>query len=321
MQQLDWYQIAYLDAAVVNVLAGGSSEPFWQQAYTWVIRWLKVAVDLNGADEPHLRWIATLVADESRLAALVQHTVEICGRRPEPSPSVDLPGVTRRLVRGRVVDDRPARIASNMADWHAREWSVLDPPLRRSIVLGLQMAARSDVTISRREGVSGRRPLPIGCRSGSWALWDIGTLPVSVRDALRRAVVELCSLSSRPEEFASFFEPGSSRVQPSDPTGGEPPVRSGPLAGQVVSFLDQLMVFRSEAVRLAVQAGARCRPALASKVTLLVLGERPDRDGVLQGVARRQAAGQRLEVIDETEFRARLAAPAGLPASEDPAGG
>ena len=402
MDQATLYKDAYFDAAVVNSLVEKLDEPFWQQAYTSVIRWIRIAAELAGTEEPDLRRIAALAADDGKLKKLVEKAFEKCGDH-----TVGLPGVKRPAVGPRN-EERELRehTARNLRRWHSQEWSSLHPKLRRSITEGLHLAAHSDVVVYPRNGTVNGEGVPIGERRGPWKDWNQETLRLRIAGSMQKATAKLRG------ETKEMLERARARAQPAE-TGGpngpaatqgndaggewnstklqrtvrnieglvrktravnselqngiQPPRDSGrtesieanrlietaqrtavdlldgaiemaarlrvisskeekewrersgklaqqnpttdePLRGRQTCFTGKLTLPRHEAILMALRAGAHCQASLSWKTTLLVKGTTEPQNQMQANAAKRQAGGQKIEIIDEVEFRRRATA-------------
>ena len=209
MDQATLYEDAYFDAAVVNSLVEKLDEPFWQQAYTSVIRWIRIAAELAGTEEPDLRRIAALAADDGKLKELVEKAFEKCGDH-----TVGLPGIKRPAVGPRD-EERELRehTARNLRRWHNEEWSNLHPKLRRSITEGLHLTAHSDLVVYPRNGTVNGEGVPIGERRGPWKDWNEGTLPLRIAGSIQKATAKLRG------ETNEILERARARAQPAQ-TGG-----------------------------------------------------------------------------------------------------
>ena len=167
-QAESWYEIARIDAAIVASLRGRDPEPFWVQAYAWVIARVKTAADIAGRKEPDLRAIAALLTDDDAgLHELVGAAARTAGNTDDAGRD---PG---------------------LQDWFDKDWNGLDPKLQESIRKGLQTAADSDLTVRPSKGPHRGTAIPIGRRRGPWRDWDTTTLPRHTRLAIRAATDEL----------------------------------------------------------------------------------------------------------------------------------
>ena len=166
----DWYPAAYVDAVLVNHLVGKPREPFWEQAYTSFIRWLKLAAELGGTPEPDLRQVAAFALDPERLAAFVAQAEALGG--------ADASSDYRRT-------------ASDLRRWHDEEWLGLDSRLRAKLSAGFQVAAQSPFQLSRRTRSGGVDRVPLGRRCGPWSEWGLEPLPGPLAQAVAAACREV----------------------------------------------------------------------------------------------------------------------------------
>ena len=172
---LDPYSLAYQIASLVNQLFGKGKEPFWQQAYTNLVKFVillhriaddyvtlqdvyRTAVDEErlerkiGKAREALDFVAEvrLEADEyARLAPTLPagkrdwEFDEVAGEmcvRPDPELSKALADQDAKL---RLVEPEPVgpeqRELQAVVTWHVHDWSKLDSRLRSSIVEGLSV--------------------------------------------------------------------------------------------------------------------------------------------------------------------------------------
>ena len=173
---LDSYSLAYTVASLLNQLFGKSKEPFWQQAYTNLIRWL---IELHRALPDQwvtFRDLYHCAIDPKRIDEKLKQAHTLDG--PAPLPHIVIPGSAVALHPGRlnnyqwesasddrartpydqdlldtlhalgipttIEDDRrpPSEHAQRVAAierWYRFDWLQLDPKLRTSIVEGVSV--------------------------------------------------------------------------------------------------------------------------------------------------------------------------------------
>ncbi len=172
--QLDSYSLAYTVASLINQLFGRSKEPFWQQAYVNLVRWIIELHRMRPARWVTLRDVYRCTLDPRRIEKLIA----------EVEASVAPPATVRiriaDLARGgvelkawswkpvgdgdvRTTDDAALREkltalgitfeagGKGAADperrerldaiqrWYRQDWMMLDPKLRSSIIEGLSV--------------------------------------------------------------------------------------------------------------------------------------------------------------------------------------
>lgn len=163
MSPTETYEVAYLDAALVNAVAGKPREPFWQQAYCRLIELVRTAAEVVALPEPSLGEIAGLVADPVRLNGLVL-----------------------AAVAAGSVGDEPARVG-DLRRWLDADWLQLPERLREQLVGGLAAVAGDARRVARSVRGGRREPVPLGSRVGSWDGWDLSALPADVGEAVAAA--------------------------------------------------------------------------------------------------------------------------------------
>ena len=159
---------------MINQLFGRSKEPFWQQAYVNLVRWIielhrmspRPWVTLRdvyrGTLDPELikRRIAEVEAGIDGPAAIRVRTAELSGRMgaatgwawepagdgvvrakddPELREQLKASGIAFEVVRlGAADPERRERLAA-VKRWHEQDWQALDQKLRSSIIEGLSV--------------------------------------------------------------------------------------------------------------------------------------------------------------------------------------
>ncbi|MYJ68849.1 MAG: hypothetical protein F4087_10130, partial [Gemmatimonadetes bacterium] len=176
---MDSYSLAYTVATLLNQLFGKGKEPFWQQAYTNLIRWLielhralpeqwvtfrdlyhcAIAPDLIGQKieqartldgPPPTSWIVVSRLDlhRHRGDGLLEHQWHPAGHDGERVRTLYdkdlLDALTARGIEAAIeVDRRPpsehAQRVAAIERWYHYDWLQLDPKLRTSIVEGVSV--------------------------------------------------------------------------------------------------------------------------------------------------------------------------------------
>ncbi len=170
---LDPYSLAYQIASLLNQLFGKGKEPFWQQAYTNLV---KFVILLHRVADGYvtLRDVYLTVLDESRLEARIGGAREALGFRsearaavqeygrvaatlprrdwdydegagemfvtadPELIAALDEQGATYRLAEPDAASPEQRELQT-VIRWHAHDWSKLDSRLRSSIAEGVSV--------------------------------------------------------------------------------------------------------------------------------------------------------------------------------------
>ena len=170
---LDPYSLAYQVASLLNQLFGKGKEPFWQQAYTNLVKFV-ILLHRIADDYVTLQDVYRTVLDEERLEQKIARTREALrfepevrlGAKeyarlkftlPERSWEYDEPvgqmhvRADEELVKAldeqeavyKLVDPEPVgegqRLLQTVVTWHRHDWSRLDNRLRSSIVEGISV--------------------------------------------------------------------------------------------------------------------------------------------------------------------------------------
>ena len=175
---IDSYSLAYGVASLINQLFGKSREPFWQQAYTNLVRWIIEVHRLLPGGWVTLRDIYRCTVDVEIFAGKIREAQDVADRlRPvravvangdlathlepledwawEPVPGTDKsacalgPKLEARLKRLKVAytteaagDGAGSEYAEQVeavARWYLKDWMELDAKLRTSIVEGISV--------------------------------------------------------------------------------------------------------------------------------------------------------------------------------------
>ena len=174
---LDTYSLAYSISTLINQLFGKSREPFWQQAYTNLVRWIIELHRLLPGGWVTLRDVYRCTIDAELFARRIQETKDLAEKAspeyvviagtdmiaadgaldgwPWSGLSTDgtlrcrldpeLPGeLTRRGIRFQVEggagagSELRARVEA-IERWYRNDWTALDAKLRTSIVEGISV--------------------------------------------------------------------------------------------------------------------------------------------------------------------------------------
>ena len=160
----DAYANARVDAAVAEAIAGINNEPFWVQAQTNMIRWVRIGSQLAEEPEPGSRSIAETASSTVKLEALVAKA------RDQAQTTND-------------IDE-----AQELERWLTHDWLPLDARLKSRLTKTLADAGAEPITLTSRDG---RRTIRLCERTGSWDQWDPASLPDNARRAAEDALTEL----------------------------------------------------------------------------------------------------------------------------------
>ena len=175
---LDSYSLAYAVASLINQLFGKSREPFWQQAYTNLVRWIIEVHRLLPGGWVTLRDVYRCTVDAKLFADRIREAQDVAdGMRPmravvanadlnahlepledwawEPVPGTDksacrldpkLEACLKRLkvaykteAAGDGAGSEYAEQVEAVARWYLNDWMALDAKLRTSIVEGISV--------------------------------------------------------------------------------------------------------------------------------------------------------------------------------------
>ena len=186
------YENSRIDAVVVEALAGDErpggelariiderlcggelhaddKEAFRVEAYTNIMRWLRIAHRIAGDPDPGIAAIAETARSTARLTVLSERAAD---RAATPDALSDVRGFVKFLTG---------------------EWLALHSTLGMRLDETLSYVGAMGVTVTSRDGTRMSR---VGERSGSWSLWDPESLPVAARTAALEAIEELRAGSS-----------------------------------------------------------------------------------------------------------------------------
>ncbi len=170
---LDSYSLAYTVASLINQLFGRSKEPFWQQAYVNLVRWIielhrmtperwvtlrdvyRATVDPERI-ERKIEEVESLVAPPARVriraADLAARPGDLGAWSWVPAGggtvrAADEPALRERLaalgtafeVERQAADPARRERLDAVRRWYGQDWLMLDPKLRSSIVEGLSV--------------------------------------------------------------------------------------------------------------------------------------------------------------------------------------
>ena len=171
---LDSYSLAYTIASLINQLFGRSKEPFWQQAYVNLVRWIIVLYRMSPEPWVTLRDVYRCTLDANLVDRKIAQVEDTVGRpamvriRAEDllAHAAELKAWTWKSVGGgavRAKDGKAVReaLAKLAVDheveapvpvdperrerldavrrWHEKDWKALDQKLRSSIIEGLSV--------------------------------------------------------------------------------------------------------------------------------------------------------------------------------------
>ncbi len=171
--ELDSYSLAYTVASLINQLFGRSKEPFWQQAYVNLVRWIIELHRMSPARWVTLRDVYQCALDPKRIerkiaevasrveppgavrvpmAALASHGDELAAcawktaggaaRAPDDAAlrqQLGKLGVAFEVEPPAAGDPARRERLDAIRRWHVQDWQALDPKPRSSIIEGLSV--------------------------------------------------------------------------------------------------------------------------------------------------------------------------------------
>ena len=288
---LDSYSLAYTVASLLNQLFGKGKEPFWQQAYTNLVRWIielyRVLPPQDGSDTPGwvtLRDVYHCAIDKALFAKKIKEaqtyaddmgddwiTIDAAAMRGDEAQTFALTalGFTPHPARP---DRRRARTAAAVLK-HVKEHTITHDRERA------ESASAQEIRL-RVEAVH------------RWYVHDWNTLDNKIRSSIVEGVSVFLSMFDLPSVARVFCPPAPEARQRRRPAGQEPTDTHGtdttPLAAIALSGdlppLDQL-IERGKVLALNMPAGTN--PALARAIGVML------KNAWLQSLLRRPATMQR----------------------------
>ena len=171
---LDSYSLAYTIASLINQLFGRSKEPFWQQAYVNLVRWIIVLYRMSPEPWVTLRDVYRCTLDSNLIDRKIAQVEDTVGRpamvRIQAGALLahaaelktwtwkSVGGGTVRAKDGKAVREELAKLGVDyeveapvpvdpvrrerldaVRRWHEKDWKALDQKLRSSIIEGLSV--------------------------------------------------------------------------------------------------------------------------------------------------------------------------------------
>ena len=288
---LDSYSLAYTVASLLNQLFGKGKEPFWQQAYTNLVRWIielyRILPPQDGSDTPGwvtLRDVYHCAIDKALFAKKIKEaqtyaadmgddwiTIDAAAMRGDEAQTFALTALGFRPHPSRP-DRRRARTTAAVLK-HVTEHTITHDRERA------ESASAQEIRL-RVEAVH------------RWYVHDWNTLDNKIRSSIVEGVSVFLSMFDLPSVARVFCPPAPEARQRRRPAGQEPTDTHGtdttPLAAIALSGdlppLDQL-IERGTVLALNMPAGTN--PALARAIGVML------KNAWLQALLRRPATMQR----------------------------
>ena len=288
---LDAYSLAYTVASLLNQLFGKGKEPFWQQAYTNLVRWIielyRVLPPQDGSDTPGwvtLRDVYHCAIDKALFAKKIKEAQTYADDMGDDWITIDA-----AAMRGDEAQTF-ALTALGFAPHPSR------PDRRRARTTAAVLTHVTEHTITHdRERAESASAQEIRLRveaAHRWYVHDWNTLDNKIRSSIVEGVSVFLSMFDLPSVARVFCPPAPEARQRRRPAGQEPTDTHGtdttPLAAIALSGdlppLDQL-IERGTVLALNMPAGTN--PALARAIGVML------KNAWLQALLRRPATMQR----------------------------
>ena len=288
---LDSYSLAYTVASLLNQLFGKGKEPFWQQAYTNLVRWIielyRVLPPQDGSDTPGwvtLRDVYHCAIDKALFAKKIKEAQTYAADMGDDWITIDA-----AAMRG----DEAQTFALTALGFTPHPSR---PDRRRARTNAAVLKHVTEHTITHdRERAESASAQEIRLRVEAvhrWYVHDWNTLDNKIRSSIVEGVSVFLSMFDLPSVARVFCPPAPEARQRRRPAGQEPTDTHGtdttPLAAITLSGdlppLDQL-IERGKVLALNMPAGTN--PALARAIGVML------KNAWLQALLRRPATMQR----------------------------
>ncbi len=269
---LDSYSMAYGVASLINQLFGKSREPFWQQAYTNLVRWIVELHRLLPRGWVTLRDVYRCTVDAELLAAKIG---EARAMADEVRPLRAMIAATDLTEHKNALEDA----AWEAVPGTARVGCRLDPPLRAKLKeLGVAYETEPVGGDAGKEFAESVEAIE------RWYDKDWSALDAKLRTSIVEGISVFLSLFDQPDVAAVFCPP-----PPTDATSGERDDTGGP--AHPVPGLRRRLPPLSDLIEggkvLALNMPAGANPALARAIGVLL------KNAWMQALLRRPAEAAR----------------------------
>ncbi|MDE0259997.1 MAG: TraM recognition domain-containing protein [Gammaproteobacteria bacterium] len=269
---LDSYSMAYGVASLINQLFGKSREPFWQQAYTNLVRWIVELHRLLPRGWVTLRDVYRCTVDAELLAAKIG---EARAMADEVRPLRAMIAATDLTEHKNALEDA----AWEAVPGTARVGCRLDPPLRAKLKeLGVAYETEPVGGDAGKEFAESVEAIE------RWYDKDWSALDAKLRTSIVEGISVFLSLFDQPDVAAVFCPP-----PPTDATSGERDDAGGP--AHPVPGLRRRLPPLSDLIEggkvLALNMPAGANPALARAIGVLL------KNAWMQALLRRPAEAAR----------------------------
>ena len=269
---LDSYSLAYGVASLINQLFGKSREPFWQQAYTNLVRWIVELHRLLPGGWVTLRDVYRCTVDGDLLAARIGEARELA----------DKACPVRAIIAAKDLTEHKQALED--AAWEAvrgtgKVGCRLDSALRAKL-------AEHGVTYEMEfvGGGAGREFAESVEAIERWYVKDWSELDAKLRTSIVEGISVFLSLFDQPDVAGVFCPPPPGEAPANEPDEDAPDVRPVPGLRRRLPPLGQLI---EEGRVLALNMPAGANPALARAIGVLL------KNAWMQALLRRPAEAAR----------------------------
>ena len=263
---LDSYSLAYSVASLINQLFGKSREPFWQQAYTNLVRWIVELHRLLPGSWVTLRDVYRCTVDVELLAGKIGEARKLCPVRATIA-NKDLTA-HKQVLEG---------WAWELATGTARVGCGLDPALRAKLE---ELAVPYE---TERVG-AGSELAELVEAIERWYVHDWSVLDAKLRTSIVEGISVFLSLFDQPEVAGVFCPPPPAETEDAEPAAGVSDVEPMPGLRRRLPPLARL-IDQGKVLALNMPAGAN--PALARAIGVLL------KNAWMQALLRRPAEAAR----------------------------
>ena len=269
---LDSYSLAYGVASLINQLFGKSREPFWQQAYTNLVRWIVELHRLLPGGWVTLQDIYRCTVDAELLARKIGEGRELADKACPVRAIIAAKDLTEHK---QALEDAAWEAVPGTAKAGCRLDSALRVKLKE---LGVTYETELIGSGAGREFAESVEAIE------RWYLHDWSALDAKLRTSIVEGISVFLSLFDQPEVASVFCPPPPGKAADAEPDGEAPDVRPVPGLRRRLPPLAQ-MIDEGRVLALNMPAGAN--PALARAIGVLL------KNAWMQALLRRPAEAAR----------------------------
>ena len=269
---LDSYSLAYGVASLINQLFGKSREPFWQQAYTNLVRWIVELHRLLPGGWVTLQDVYRCTIDAELLARKIGEAREMADKECPVRAIIAAKDLTEHK---QALEDAAWEAVPGTAKAGCRLDSALRAKLKE---LGVTYETELIGSGGGREFAESVEAIE------RWYLHDWSALDAKLRTSIVEGISVFLSLFDQPEVASVFCPPASGEAADAEPDREAPDVRPVPGLRRRLPALAQLI---DEGRVLALNMPAGANPALARAIGVLL------KNAWMQALLRRPAEAAR----------------------------